>query len=606
MIETLPELVRQLESDDLAGEKTISKFVKFDMRGTLDKIDAYLNSKHISGETDSQGRDKPFFNISTAATNVWYRATDIDRKHIRINATKKADYIKAFLATILLQGYMRKEDFGSFLNKWGRSLARYGSSILKFVEKDGELHCDVMPWSRMIVDAVDFDNNIKIEKLWFTPAQLRQQEGYDQELVEKLIEAVEVRETPEGEDKDSRENYILIYEVHGELPLSYITNNENDEDIYRQQMHALTFLESKETGEYDEYTLKSGKEAQDPFMITHLIEEEDRTLSIGAVQHLFEAQWMQNHTIKTIKDQLDLASKLIFQTADGTFYGRNALTSIENGDILTHAEGKPLTQIANRADIGALQSFGAQWKQLGNEITGVSEAMLGAAPKSGTAWRQTEALLQESHSLFEIMTENKGLYIEKMLTKYILPHLKKKMDTTEEISGILEEHQIKQIDAMYVPNEAIKRSNQKIKNAILSGKEFTQEQQDEDIRIETDNLTKMLASFGNQRFIKPSEISTVTWKKVMKDLPFDVEVDITGEQKDTQGIMETLKSVLQTIIGLQGQPMPPEAKMVFNKILEQVGGISPIEMSQATEQPASPSGGQGSVAGQLAQPQLTP
>ena len=83
---------------------------------------------------------------------------------------------------------------------------------------------------------------------------------------------------------------------------------------------------------------------------------------------------MLNHTAKQIKDQLDLASKLIFQTSDGNFVGQNALTSIESGDIMIHQINQPLTQLANNShDITSLQNFGQQWKALGNEITGVSE-----------------------------------------------------------------------------------------------------------------------------------------------------------------------------------------------------------------------------------------
>jgi hypothetical protein len=48
------------------------------------------------------------------------------------------------------------------------------------------------------------------------------------------------------------------------------------------------------------------RERKDPYMITHLIEEDGRTLSIGAVEYLFDAQWMQNHTVKNMKDLLDL------------------------------------------------------------------------------------------------------------------------------------------------------------------------------------------------------------------------------------------------------------------------------------------------------------
>lgn len=614
--ETIGELVRRLESDDLIGETHISEYVTFNQRNNIEKIEAYINSKHISGETDSKGREKPFFNIVIAARNITYRATDMDRKHICIIPTKSADETTSFLATVLLQEWMRKNAFGQFLNDWGLSLATYGSSILKFVEKAGELYSEVKSWANMIVDPVDFENNPKIEKLWFTPAQLRKKKEYDQEYVTKLLDAVEVRETPTGEKKDTKADYIEVYEIHGELPLSYLTDDDEDDNTFQQQMHVISYVKNKETGEFDDYTLVSGREAKDPYMITHLIKTDGRTQSIGAVENLFEAQWMQNHLTKIIKDHLDLASKMIFQTSDGNFVGQNALNSIEQGDILTHARNEPLTQLSNRADIASQQAFQAQWKQLSNEINGISEAMLGVAPKSGTAWRQTEALLQESHSLFELMTENKGLHVKHILTEYVIPYLKKKMDTADEIMPILEEHQIKWVDQKFIPNEAVRRSNQKMKDTILSGKVFTQEQQDEDIRIETDNLTNMLQSMGNRRPFRPSDVPDETWKDIMKDLEFDLEYEITGEARDSQVVMETLTRVLQFISNLQGRAMSPEEKLVFNKILSISAAVSPIEISQvgatppqpqpAVEQPAMPAGGEaGRVAGMTPLPKPT-
>ena len=300
---------------------------------------------------------------------------------------------------------------------------------------------------------------------------------------------------------------------------------------------------------------------------------------------------------------------MIFQTSDGNFVGQNVLNDIQQGEILTHKPNEPLTQVNNRADIAAQQAFQAQWKQLGNEIDGFSEAMLGVAPKSGTAWRQTEALLQESHSLFELMTENKGLHIKDMLTEYVIPHLKKKMDTAEEIMPILEEHQIEWVDSRFIPNEAIRRSNQKLKEAVLSGRAFSPEQQDEDIRIETDNLTSMMKSMGNRRPFKPSDVPNETWKSIMKDLEWDLEYEITGEARDSQIVMETLTRVLQFIANLQGRPMSPEEKLVFNKILSQTRAVSPLEISQVGEasqsQPVAPAGGGEVGAGMIQEPKST-
>lgn len=105
---TIYELVRQAEQNDQQGNTLISKYVTFDMRENINKIEAYINSKHISGDTDSMGRDKPFFNIVTGIVNIWFRATDIDRKNIRIKSTKAEDTIMAFLVlSTLTSGCVR-------------------------------------------------------------------------------------------------------------------------------------------------------------------------------------------------------------------------------------------------------------------------------------------------------------------------------------------------------------------------------------------------------------------------------------------------------------------------------------------------------------------
>jgi len=573
MSNKIGELIRRRESDYISGTTTKSKHVSFSMIDDLDKIDAYANSKHTTGETDSLGREKPFFNIVTSAINIWYRATDLDRKDIKLRANKEKDYITAFVGRIMLQTWMRKTKFGQFLNEWGRTLAKYGSAVVKFVEKDGELKPRVIPWNTLIVDAVDFDANPVIEVLELTPAQLRQRKGYDQDVVEKLIETKTTRETIDGQNKDNISDYIKIYEIHGELPLSLLTEDEDDEDTYVQQMHVVSFVGGA-NGDYDDFCLAKGKESKDPYMITHLIPEDGQTLATGAVKNLFEAQWMINHSMKQIKDQLDLASKLIFQTSDANFVGMNALESIETGDILVHSPNQPLTQMANNShDITSLQNYAQQWKVLGNEINGISEAMQGATPKSGTAWRQTEAILQESHSLFELMTENKGLFLEDMFRTYVLPYIKKQLKNKDELVATLDDYGIRKIEAKYIKNEAVKRVKEDIKQALLRGELPT----DIDPANAEKQITTELADLGSTRFLVPSEIESKTWADMFKDFEWDIEVDVTGEEKDTQAHLATMVTLFQTLIA-QGQV--EAAKKVMNKILEITGAFSPVEIEE--------------------------
>lgn len=585
---TIGEVVRKLERDYIRGNTIISKYVTFNMWDTIEKIEAYLNSKHISGSYDSKGRKKPFFNVVTSASNIWFRATDLDRKNVIIKPTKSHDTLEAILATIWVQDWMRKHNFGSFLNEWGRVLARYGSAVIKFVENSNGLNISVIPWNRLIVDPVEFDPNPKIEILEFTEAQLRES-GYDEDKVNNLINAKKARETLDNRRKDNKSDYYKLYEVHGKFPVSMLKESqgkgatEADKKKYTDQMYVYSYVGGNGEKDIQDFILYSGEEEKCPYMITHLIKEDGRTLAIGAVEHLFENQWMQNHTAKAIKDQLDLASKLMFQTSDGQFLGENVLDAIENGDIMVHKVNEPITQVNNGShDITQWQNFATTWKALGNEITGISESMLGQNPPSGTAWRQTEALLQESHSLFELMTENKGLHVEEMLRNFILPYLKKKTNNTDEIVATLSDYGMDKIETMYIKSEAIRRVKDNIKQALLTGtmpKNLDIIQQQNDIKQE-------LIDSGNMRFLKPSEISDKTWKQIFKDLEWDVEINITGELKNSDAVMTTLNTLLTTLVRLNGQPMSPEVKFVFKKILTETSAITPIEFDSITSNPA--------------------
>lgn len=593
MAKTIGEIIRKAETDYISGTTQLSKHVQHSMSDTLNRIDAYSNSKHISGDTDSLGRDKPFFNINTAIVNIWYRATDIDRSNIKVRATKSADWIDSFMATIFLRDWMTRERFGSYLNEWGRVMAKYGSAVTKFVENKDGLHITVIPWGQLIVDAVDFESNPKIEILELTEAQLMERvktHGYDKEVAKNLINALKSRETKERQKKDNKNDYIKLYEIHGKLPLSLITGDEKDDDEFVQQMHvysAVGYKNGRKT-EYEDFTLFSGEEEKDPYMISHLIKEDGRTLAVGAVEHLFEAQWMVNHSVKEIKDALDLASKIIFQTSDLQFVGRNVLSNIETGDILLHSKNEPVTLMNNQAlNVVSTSNFAMQWKSLGSEITGVSEAMLGAAPKSGTAWKQTEALLSESHSLFELMTENKGLAIEDMLRDRIIPYLKrKKMNDAKEISAVLAQHELEKIDSIYIKNEAVRRTNQQITNRVLNGEIPMEGEQEMMLAQNQTVLQEGLSNLGNQRFFAPSEVN---WKEQFKDLEWELDIDITGEQKNVQEALTTLNSALKLVL-TPGFEQNKKAQAIVGRTLELSGAMSPLEYNSVESVPPVPTG----------------
>lgn len=587
MNESPLDVIERMEQSYISDNAQISEHVQFSLKDNVNKIEAYLNSKHISGSTDSLGREKPFFNISVAAANVWYRATDIDRANIRIKAAKKSQHTLAMIANVHLKQWMRKAKFGVFLNEWGRTLSRYGSAVVKFIEVDGELKASVVPWNRLILDSVEFEGNPVIEKHYYTVAQIRNNKSFDKETIESLLATRETRKTLDRQQKDNKADYIEVYELHGEFPLSWLTEKDSDEETYTQQVHMISKVVDADGKEHD-FSLYKGRE-KNPYMITHLIKEDGRVMAIGSVEHLFEAQWMVNHNEKAIKDQLDLASKLIFQTSDPAYNGKNTHL-LDTGSILYHEPNQPLTQLANNShDIASLSNSAGNWRVNGNEIVSTPDAMKGNTMPSATAARQVEALQAESHSLFELMVENKGLDLEDMIRTFVIPYIKKKMDTTEEIVAVLDEQNIKEIDAIYVPNAIKRKINEKFKADLKKMLEQPVTAQNvefptlADPAVEQQAMAEEMRLQGNQRTFAPSDIGSKTWKEALNGFEWDVDVEVTSEAHDKQSTLTTLTTVFREIANMGDVQ---NATMVLHKILEETGVFSPMELIVAPIQPA--------------------
>jgi hypothetical protein len=180
------------------------------------------------------------------------------------------------------------------------------------------------------------------------------------------------------------------------------------------------------------------------------------------------------------------------------------------------------------------------------------------------------------------------------------------MDTPDELAATLDSVGIMEFDAMYVPNEAIRRDNEQVKKAILSG-EVAQNMQLPDVEA---GIKKEMAGLGSQRFVKPSELDGTTWKESLKDLEWAVDVEVTDEARDKQGIMETLKTVFTTLANPNSAMAldTPRGKFIFNKILEETGAVSELELAQIPNTPPQqlqPSVGGSNVAQPVTQPQPT-
>ena len=400
---TIGSIIQEIENDYTSQKTKISEHVEFSQFDNVNRIEAYLASQHMSGPVDAKGREKPFYNIVISAVNIWYRATKRRLADIKVRADKEGNVLAAYMATVLLKNWANKTQFESFLTQWGMTLASYGSAVTKWIDRGDELEYSVMKWVNILSDTIDFYANPVVEKFYLTPAELMNHPGYDRKVAKDLLDAITTRQNLRHEQVDNKTGFVEIYEIHGVFPLSLITGNDSDDKEYVQQMHIVGMLGSNANKDLEEFTLASGREDKSPYILTSLLPDAtgQRATGKGAVELLFDAQWMKNHTIKLTKDKLDLA-KTIFQTSDGSFVGKNATTNIDNGDILITEINQPLTEVnTTQTDINALKMYGDDWNQLSQSLSSTPEAMRGGDIKSGTAYRTQQLAVNESSSLFE-------------------------------------------------------------------------------------------------------------------------------------------------------------------------------------------------------------
>lgn len=608
-MQSVGEIVRKAESDWRTGTVTKSKHVKFNPLETLNKIDAYLNSTHTTGQYDSRSRKKPFFNIVTAQANIWQRATDIDTNKIKFRGDNSKSWLNAIIAKIFVRKWMRKERFPQFLNDWGRVLSRYGSAVVEGIENSSGLHLSVLGWFTIIIDARQFGPNPKIKVLELTEAQLLERVTtmkYNKDAVDSLIKegAENTRHIMEGAQTDTKPGYYRLYEVHMTLSREILKKARKQDTIdadkyeFFPQVHVISMIGKKDTSgkdEWKDFTIYAGIEKEGVHKITHLIEEDDRSIAVGAVENAFTAQWMVNESVKAEKDAIEIGSRLAMQTADESLTGQNVLDDFMSGDIFVHRPNMPLAKVdLAKPDIQSISGQREAWRGLAREINGISEAMLGIAPKSGTPASQTIAILRENYSLFELMTENKGLAVIDFFRDWILPYIKTKLlNNTDEIGEELENEDIERIDAVFLKDAAIKKANRQMfdeinKNLdrIAAGKSIEPIDMGGMMQANLDQMQESLKLMGNTRYFKPSEITNAMWAEQLKDFGWDMEIDVTGEESDIQEAYAAMTDALSLVMN-PAYETNEDAKMIVRKMLALKGAVSPTQLSHRAS-PALP------------------
>lgn len=558
---------------------SIMEGLDFSQSRVLKMCEFYSNSKYLGGDFDELGRIKPFYNIVNFRVTLAKVATDMDIKDVQIMADNPQHQVKAMLLNAEAYEWMKQSDFSTTLNKLGYKRAKYGGVLVKKVEKKGELKIEVVDWRNVYTDQVDILGNPIVECHYMTPIELKAKEGSWNGVKDTLEEISKANLlAKKSEDKINR---IKVYEVHGQFPVSYLKEAkgeevlEGDEYEYSNQVYFVGELKEKQ------FYFFSEEEKESPYDYLAWEEMEGRALGRGVIEDSEQSQVWTNHSVINENNAMDLAGKVVMKT-NSKKVGQNIM-EIDNGKIFELGDGEDLNPVnLTPSALGNFQNQISLWRDQVDNATGAFDSITGEQPPSGTPYSQTVFLNQVASRPYDYRLEEQGIFINRIFTKWVLPYLIKKLYKEHILVSDFSVDELEVIDQAF-----IKYANKVIIDEILalpmdgSVPPPTQDSYDKTLS----KLKSSVKGTGNKRYIEVP-------KGYFDDIDAKVTILSTNEQRNKAVMLQSLSSVLQTVIASYDPNTQkfavledPKLSRIFGQTLEMTGipGLSPAALGIGRE-----------------------
>ena len=529
----------------------------FNQAETLKRIDLYYNSKFESGQYDTRGFRKFFYNIIKPACDIASKFVDLDTKDIILIPEKSDDELRVWLMQKDLKLWLKKEKFGRLLNEIGHHYPKYGSVVLK-KNKEG--------WKNVPLQNLRLDpsaDSLSLSPFVYEVFLLSRNEikkmGWNKEAVKELLSR--------GDDEK-----LFVYACYEQNEDGWDFSIKGDLFAKRDPQgrvvrSAETIVNEDSNQEYlPELVLFEGKVKELPYRELHWEKVPGRWLGYGFAEYLFDNQIRENELANIKAKGLYYTSLKVYQTRDDTI-GKNILTDVENGDILRVTS--EVTPVMNEErNLAVFSQEEARWGMNTERKTFSTDIVRGGDLPSHTPLGVAKLSAGMALSYFELKRENFGLFIKDLMLDDVLPSFKKISKKEHILTVLSSDGDIERLDKLIsesVVGKAI--LEMALSQGMIPSLELAEMKKQE-----------VLANLKNQRarFLDiPSDF--------YDNVEYSMDVLITGEQMDTGVQISTLQVAMQL---LGSNPMLIQNKAtrtIFFKLLE-LSGVSPAELNIMDEQ----------------------
>lgn len=551
----------------------------FKQKDIIRIIEFGSNSRYLNGQVDELGREKPYYNIRNAVCDVENAAKDIDTKDITATSDDGEHYTESFLMSKDIYEWMKKVSFAKTLNDMRDTHTAYGSLLVKKCEydKDGEktLKIEIPEWKNVITDQTDIANGPIIEVHYMTPKEIMKMTEWNEDGRKAAVKQV-------GKEYMKR---IAIYEVRGEFPVSWVKEldgskiRDKDETDFSYQLYYLAGEpKTNEKTVIGDTTLGTiiplywEDDTEKVYKYLARKRKAGRDFGVGVFEEGDEAQVWTNDAVMKQFRAMEYTTKSISQTASKKLKGRNVLTEVDDGAILEHEDGKPITAV-NLLPSGGLHQYQELIQQWNAQLESVTSAYAMQRGEVTTRnFRLQSLALQQSDSVFKNLQEELGIFITEIFMDWIMPHLAKQLNTEHILAHDFTMDELKEIDK----NFSIYHANDMVKQTVLSGKIVTPEEYE----VAKQSSADFLKQTKSQRFLQVP-------KDYYKKFKAKITVNVTGEQKNKAMVLESLMNLMKVYASNPQIAQDPVLMQIFMKIVELSGaGISPVQLMGAIQEQA--------------------
>lgn len=536
----------------------------------------YSNSKYLTGNVDTMGRDKPFYNIVNYRVALAKTGTDLEIKDIQIQSDNPKHYTMSMFLNRESQKWMKDKEvqFEKILNEMGVTRPKYGGYMIKRSWEGKKLKIGVVQWKNLITDQVDILGGPIVEIHYMTPVEISKKKSawYNVTAVLKAFKKAQVglqgsKKVPLGK--------IPVYEIQGEFPVAMLKDAEEDPNItdgdyykYCLQKYFIAVVNDTKFLMYSED--RSGKKITDTYRYLAWEEMPGRGLGKGVIEDSEEAQVWTNDAVSNEKSAMDLAGKVAIKTTSKKL--ANNILEVDNGKIFQLDPNTDMGSINfSPGALGEFQNQVDRWKDQADAVTSSYDAATGEQPPSGTPYSQTALLNNVAMKPLEYKRGEWGTHLSLVWEEWVIPYLIDTLYDSHTLRSDFTDAELAQIDRDF----AVSKMNDITHAAILNGEMPTKADFENGVQAIMGGLKKS----GKSRYIKFP-------KGYFDDWEGNCTVVTTGDDKNKAATLQSLSTILSTVIqsynpntGKFGVLEDPILSDIFGRIVEIAGaGISPISL----------------------------